>query len=256
MIVSCRSHYFKDLLSQNAFFTGEGREPIKAEDYACCILLPFSEEQIRQYLALTVGATQVEHVLGLFDSIHDLHELATRPYLLSEMVPLVEQLENLKVQGERIWGVTLYDLVVRKWLNRDDGKHHFTEFDKHRLMEALAAELFRSGRAEWDWPRVERWLTEFLYRHPALAAAYANYQGNKKEILLEDLRAATFIVRSEEHFRFAHTSIQEFFLASYLYNSLEEGELGHWKLQPPSRETLDFLGQMLAPALAQPGYRG
>jgi WD domain, G-beta repeat/Pentapeptide repeats (8 copies) len=49
----------------------------------------------------------------------------------------------------------------------------------------------------------------------------------------------------ETEFRFAHTSLQEFFLAGYLHRALVEGGLEDWALPRPSRETLDFLGQLL-----------
>jgi hypothetical protein len=68
-----------------------------------------------------------------------------------------------------------------------------------------------------------------------------------RELLKEDLRTATFLVRQgEAEFRFAHTSLQEFFLAAYLHRALQERCLQDWALPVPSLETLDFLGQLLA----------
>ena len=71
------------------------------------------------------------------------------------------------------------------------------------------------------------------------------------EQLEEDLRTATFLTRGDGEdpslggFRFAHTSLQEFFLADYLLSGAREDRPERWDLPVPSVETLDFLGQML-----------
>jgi hypothetical protein len=48
-----------------------------------------------------------------------------------------------------------------------------------------------------------------------------------------------------DQFTFAHSSLQEFFLACYLRRALEESASTSWALRGVSRETLDFLGQSL-----------
>src|SRR5262249_32487656 len=68
----------------------------------------------------------------------------------------------------------------------------------------------------------------------------------------EDLRTATFLARqdgsdpSKGEFRFAHTSLQEYFLAEYLLMAARVNRLERWSMTPPNVETLDFLGQMLS----------
>ena len=96
-------------------------------------------------------------------------EAHQRPYLLAVMAEMIEELERMKAAGKTVLGVTLYDLIVRKWLNRDDGKHHFSDTHKRLMMEHLAADMWRAGAREWEWKRVENWLAEFLHRHPVLA---------------------------------------------------------------------------------------
>ena len=51
-----------------------------------------------------------------------------------------------------------------------------------------------------------------------------------------------------DRFRFAHSSLQEYFLACYLRRALLQSEFGNWALKGGSRETLDFLGQSTARA--------
>ncbi|MGH8058204.1 MAG: pentapeptide repeat-containing protein, partial [Candidatus Entotheonellia bacterium] len=75
------------------------------------------------------------------------------------------------------------------------------------------------------------------------------YEKAAPELLEEDFRTATFVLRpddSQESFRFAHTSLQEYFLARYLLRALVENEPEKWEMPVPSPETLDFLGQLLA----------
>src|SRR5262249_31621304 len=60
-----------------------------------------------------------------------------------------------------------------------------------------------------------------------------------------DLRNATLLVRpGEEAFRFAHTSVREYFLANALYTAVING-IGEtaWQISPTTPETLEFLLQ-------------
>jgi len=73
-----------------------------------------------------------------------------------------------------------------------------------------------------------------------------------KDKLNEDLRTATFLTRQDDErgstFRFAHTSLQEYFLARYLLDAIQRDDRSRWAMRIPSTETLDFLGQLLAEA--------
>jgi len=251
LLVSCRSHYFSDVWSQNAMLVGEDREGFERNRFPALYLLPFTEEQIRGYLTSLLKAQErVEEAFELIASIHNLHDLAKRPYLLTLISGQLGQLENVRARGEEVNAARLYDLIVRSWLNRDDGKHQLDPVHKRRLMEELAAALWRSDTRQWDVERLEDWFDEYLAGNPAFAAAYAN---KDRTVLKEDLRTATFVLRptteekqEQKYFRFAHTSLQEYFLAAYLTRALVEGQVDRWNLPSVSRETLDFLGQILA----------
>ena len=247
LLLSCRSHYFRDVWSQNAMLTGEDRDGIDRSQYPAFCLLPFDERQIRDYLVSFLGdAKRGGEAFDLIASIHNLRDLAERPYLLSLISSRLGELEALKMRGETVNAARLYDLVVRSWLSRDDGKHQLDAAHKRRLMEALAAALWRSGEKQWEVDRLEDWLDDFLHQSPALAAAYAN---KDRSLLKEDLRTATFVLRpdtEESRFRFAHTSLQEYFLACHLARALKEKADAQWDMPMASLETLDFLGQILA----------
>ena len=226
MILSCRSHYFRDLMSQNAMLVGEDREGLDAKSYPALCLLPFTEEQIRSYLKSCLESRELRQAaFDLIARVHNLPELAQRPYLLSLISAKLEELETLSVRGETINTARLYDLFVGSWLNRDDGKHQLNPVHKRRLMEDLAAAMWREGAKQWDSDRLENWFDDFLAADENRALAGA-YQSKDHDVLKEDLRTATFVLRpdiEEKHFRFAHTSLQEFFLASYLRDACASG---------------------------------
>jgi hypothetical protein len=68
-------------------------------------------------------------------------------------------------------------------------------------------------------------------------------------VLKEDLRTATFVLRPDtesDRFRFAHTSLQEFFMAEFLHEALREGSIEDFPLPMPSNETFEFLGHLIS----------
>jgi len=244
LLISCRSHYFRTASEQSSMLLGEEREDVRSSAYTGLTLLPFDGAQVEEYLQKNVPGLDLDRALALIRSTHNLPELAGRPYTLSLIAEQLEELERRRATGRTVRGVDLYAAMVERWLRRDDGKHVFNATHKQLLMEHLAAALWRSGARQWRHADIEEWLDAFLYENPVLAAAYAN---KDREVLKEDLRTATFIVRpDDESFRFAHTSLQEYFLACYLHRALREGRPERLALTLPSLETLDFLLQLLA----------
>ncbi|HNM45014.1 pentapeptide repeat-containing protein, partial [Plasticicumulans sp.] len=250
LLLSCRSHYFRTLRDEKTFLTAEGRDGIAADDYRALVLLPFTEEQIREYLQHTLPDDDPERVLDLIRSVHNLSEIAERPYTLSLITQHIPKIERWKLEGRRVSGVMLYREMVLEWLERDAGKHHLTPEHKCELMEQFAAELWRTGDKSWSVAQLEQWLIDYLRKRPEIDAHYTT---KDRGLLKEDLRTATFLVREgEDRFRFAHTSLQEYFLACHLQRALLDDQPDAWALPALNRETLDFLGQLLREAgLAQ-----
>ncbi len=249
LVISCRSHYFPTVQSQSSGYLAHDRGDATEKDYLACIMLPWQDEQIRDYLRRFLGEEKSAVALDLIDTIHNLRDLAKRPYLLSLIGPELESLEADRVAGHSINAAALYHKFTERWMARDEGKHLFTPTHKRRLMEQLAADLWRDNAREWPWEQVEEWLDGFLLVHPALADAYREIS---RAVLKQDFRTATLFLRPDgaaDAFRFAHTSLQEYFLAGHLARSLyvRGGRPAEaWDLPMPSLETLDFLGQILA----------
>jgi WD40 repeat protein len=252
LLVTCRTHYFRTFQEQSAHFTLEDRDSVSAESYRALVLLPFGEGQIRTYLKNSLPNRDADHAYAFIKSVHNLPELAERPYTLSLIARQFARLEEWKASARTVTGLTLYRFVVEEWLLRDGGKHQLNPEHKQMLMEYVAAELVRSAERTWSAAKLEQWLMDFLGSNHGIAS---HYEGVKRDLLKEDLRTATFLVRDEtnDQFRFAHSSLQEYFLACYLRRSLEESAFMRWALPGVSQETLDFLGQSLQ---EQPSDRG
>ena len=244
ILLTCRTHFFRTLRDQKTALTAEDRDDINPGDYRSFLLLPFTKEQIRHYLQQSLPGMDVDHVLQTIQAVHNLSEMTERPLTLSLIAKEFTQIEQWKLEGRRVTGVDLYRHMVLSWLERDTGKHQITPDHKQRMMEAFAAELWRSGQRSWTVGRLEDWLAEFLAQQ---ADVGRHYPPAERALLKEDLRTATFLIREgEESFRFAHSSLLEFFLASYLLRALQEDRREDLRFStPPSVETFDFLGQML-----------
>ena len=248
VMMTCRTHYFRTLRDQSTFLTVEGRDGIGAGDCRVFVLLPFTEAQIESYLRQALPDTDTARVLETIGAVHNLKEMAERPYTLGLIAHHFERIERWRMEGRTVTGVDLYREMVRSWLERDAGKHQLTPDHKQDLMEQFAAALWRSGQRSWSVRELEDWLIGFLRDHPLIAD---HYHGINRELLKEDLRTATFLVwegAGDDRFRFAHSSLQEFFLAGFLFRALATGRPEDWALPKASPETLDFLGQMLTVA--------
>lgn len=244
IVISCRSHLFPTLQRQNYTLAGDLRDEVRAKDYLAMIVLPFNEDQIREYLRYHLGDEGVQDAIRLIASIHNLSELAPRPLFLDLIRRQIGRLEELAAHGEPVRGVSLYDHLVAAASARDAGKHTIAAEDKPRFMEALAAAMWRDGAREWPWERVFHWLRAHIYGDPVLWSAYESKLMTR---LAEDFRTATMVLRPDQGdgFRFAHTSLQEYFLARWLHRALVEDRPESWILPMPSDEALDFLGQLL-----------
>ena len=248
MLISCRTHYFRDVAQQVNLFAGHQRDFDSGADlYDAITLLPFTEQQIERFLSTKLGdEIKARRALDTIKSIHNLPELAQRPVLLDRIYGQLEQIEVLAKTGDRINAARLYDLLADEWLARDNAKHTLDIEIKKTLMGRLAGTMWRSGERFWPAGQVEAWLDRALRSDARLNERYAElYRGKAREILYEDLRTSAFVVRSDNKgFRFAHTSIQEYFLAKYLFQTLCDGEADAWEGIDPSPECFDFLAEI------------
>lgn len=241
LLMSCRTHLFRTLTEQVNYFTGQERHRVRGADYVGFRLVPLEIEQIERYLELNVPERQVGDTIEILRSVHNLLDLAQRPYLLGKVVDHFDVIERAKASGKSFNAASLYGVIVGNWLDRDEGKHILDPQHKRLLMEDLAAQMARTGESSWAVTDVEQWLAEFI-ADPAVAV---HYEHAARRLLQQDFRTATFVVNEgDDRFRFGHTSIREYFLACYLLRRLLESDFDTWEFSLSS-ETLDFVAQLL-----------
>jgi nucleoside phosphorylase/uncharacterized protein YjbI with pentapeptide repeats len=249
VLLSCRTQFFRNLAEQNNHLTGEHRGAQRATQYRAVVLAPFDDTQILAYLNALFPQADTAALLGQIESVHNLRELAGRPFTLKLVAQFLPRIERWRAQGRPVTGVTLYREVAQEWLIRDKEKQSFQPEDKMQLAGDLAAELWRGQQRGLRAHQLEGWLSRWLATQPP----HASFLEKPRELLHEDLRNSTFLRRidgeaaTDSRFEFAHTSLQEFFLADYLFRALDAAaaDRNAWALPQVSDETLDFLGQML-----------
>jgi WD40 repeat protein len=249
IIVSCRSHYFRDVEAQHSFFTARGRSNVVNDDYRCLTLLPWGSDLIENYLATRLGSAEATQLMRLITTTYNLEELASKPVLLSMMAENLQALLRTREAGQSIVASTLYSQTVASWISRDDGKHRLNPAHKPLLMGALAAAMWNVELESWAADRLDQWLvrtlTELFPEH---------YYAKDMQGVQNDLRTATFIVRPDDRqFNFAHKSYSEYFLARFMIDGLDQVADGFWTLEQLRRhlpsirlnqESKDFLKEM------------
>ena len=251
LVLSCRTQYFKTLAKQQLFFLGEDGENRNADSYRAMTLLPLGDDQIRRYLTTALPGSDIAHIMDLVASVHNLPELAARPYTLRLIAEHIPQIERTRANGKPVFGVTLYTTMVERWLERDEGKHFIDPEHKSAFMAELAAWLWREKKTAAPAKDVETIFRRWIRDDEDLSDIYpSTLTKSDKDKLAEDLRTATFLARQDDErgstFGFAHTSLQEYFLARYLLDAIQRDDRSRWAMRIPTTETLDFLGQLLA----------
>ena len=246
LLLSCRTQYFRNIKEEFAFFDGQGRERLRGEDYIVFTLLPFDEDQIREYLARNIPGSDSDQLFEMIRSVHDLRALAAQPVMLDMIREVLLSVENDLSRGARIRSVDLYERFVGQWLTRDDGKHSLIPEHKILLMAHLAWQVWRSGSRTWSARWMEKWMLQFLHLHQEMEL---DYERRMPDQWKQDFRTATFLSRRGDDFSFTHSSLLEFFLAKRLCDCLFEEEedqaLEVWNITKPSDETFGFLAELI-----------
>ena len=247
VLISCRTPYFRTLRDQQNHFTGYERRNPGPREFRAVTLLPLTHKQILGYLHTAVPGQDPERLVDMLRSVHNLTELAQRPFTLALIADSIPQLEAARAAGRPVFGVSLYRSMAATWLDRDEGKHHIRPDDKLLLSEHLAAHLWRNRVTTLPATDLENWFHQWGRDTPAVIARYT---AMPIEQLEEDLRTATFLARVDggaaPGFRFAHTSLLEFFLAEFLLRAVIADAPDRWIGPTPSDETFGFLAQSMA----------
>ena len=246
LLLSCRTQYFRTMNDEAFFVFGEEGERAHGKDYMVLTLLPFNEDQIREYLRRNVPDSDPDQILEMIRSVHDLRALAAQPVMLDMIRQILPTIEDDLLAGRRVRSVDLYERFVDQWLRRDERKHRLIPEHKIQLMMHLAWQVWRSGSRTWSARWMETWMIQFLHTHPEMELDYKERMPDQWK---QDFRTATFLARQGDDFAFAHSSLLEYFFARKLADSLvadsEDEALATWDITRPNDETYAFLAELI-----------
>ena len=236
ILFSCRTHYFRTIQEQFSMLSGQDRERTQNKDFMSLELLPFTWEQIEDYCKK--NGINFAIFKNVVTTIHNLEEVSQRPYSLKLITLQIRELEEAIKEGREVNSADIYLGIIESSLNRDSGKHTLSKVHKPIIMQELSAYMWSEGLRSLEYPKLDEWFDKWLFDNKYIESCYIN---ESREKLKTDLRGATFMVRPNANvFRFSHTSLQEFFLAQYLFKALENKEFDKFEMNIPSIETIEF----------------
>ena len=258
VLVSMRTQFYSTLLEQKSSLTGFERANQTAALFKVVTLLPFTREQIEEYLSHVLNPNECAKIMSVVKESPKFEEVLSRPYLLR----LSTELKDLRSAGKDLRMVSVYEQMVNLWILQDEGRHIIDPLEKPSVMAYVAWKLWRSGKYEWTILKYQQWMREWIAIHDP-----ERYQNIDVNLLNQDLQAVTFLSRDDMEkddnsvFRFAHTSFLEYFVARYLRDALVADDSSGWDfrvdppptpedddqriIRPPDHEIWTFLGQLL-----------
>ena len=248
LMLSCRTHFFRDTEAETAALTGNYRHLLSNKSggslWSRLYLTPFTLNQIKSWLEKNIGPEEGEMAFETMKDIHDLPGMAERPILLRLISDILPSLATHHQQGGRINTATIYELVFRRVIERDQPvkRLRMSLAEKQHVISSLAENLWRREDKSLSVDRLDDWFAE-------QGRMFTAYKGDiwvqEREQLLTELYNANLLVRDgEKYFRFAHSSFYEYFLARSLWTSLVEGRFDDKPLPSISQETVTFFHEL------------
>ena len=248
LMLSCRTHFFRDTEAETAALTGNYRHLLsdqsRASLWSRLYLAPFTLNQIKSWLKKNIGPKEGAMAFETMKEIHDLPGMAKRPILLRLISDILPSLATQHQQGGKINTATIYELVFRRVIERDQPvkKLKMSLAEKQYVLSGLAENLWRRESKSLSVDRLDDWFTE-------QGRMFTAYKGDiwvqEREQLLTELYNANLLVREgEKHFRFAHSSFYEYFLARSLWTGLLRSQFDDKPLPSISKETVAFFHEL------------
>lgn len=170
--------------------------------------------------------TVIEGTYGLLD-------LVRRPFVLNMVLEILPALRG----RTRATLAALYEEYTRRWIEEVGGTRPRAvgPADRKRLMQRLAWDMFERDTLEVLPQDVTALVAaENLVRLPGF-----------QEAVEADLTTQTYLLRDARgHYRFAHKSFLEYFVADHVVTELAEGRFGVLATRTLSPEIVAFLADM------------
>ncbi len=226
VIVTCRTHFFRDRPEVLRQFVGDAAEVSPAAGATRLydliterpgtrigFLREFGKPQIEAFLQRAVPPPADWSVLA--EQIRDTHgvgELARTPFLLDLVVRTLPEMAS--GSGD-VQLADLYEAYARRWFERDLRKLRKAHALKNDLVEFLAISIWGEPDARLHYGRLYERAIVFFEDHGVTP------QGADREAIDHEVRTALFLNRSPDgYYRFRHRSFLEFFVARRLRRAL------------------------------------
>ncbi|WP_437290536.1 pentapeptide repeat-containing protein [Sorangium sp. So ce406] len=210
------------------------------------IIQPFTDEQVRDLVRQIRGEGGAGAALERIAGIYDLKDLVQRPLLLGMVLATLDDL----APGAQVGRADLYEAYLKRWLDntRKEDPECFTDEQKKEFAEALAEQLWRSGKPTCTWQELQSSVRARLF--PLLP------EGMPPGAAFLEIQGGAFFVRDgHEGYRFAHKSFLEYFLARALVATLPERPEEALRTRPITQEVAAFVGEILRNA-GEPKHAG
>jgi WD40 repeat protein/type II secretory pathway predicted ATPase ExeA len=220
VLLTCRTeHFLRTADVESAML----RRLTAAEGARVMHLQPFTADQARQFLQRRLGDAGAARFERL-GRIPDLMELARTPRMLEMLAGLDEaDLDNAERRGSRVTAAGLYQVVVERWLRREQQRREVPGASATVGWVATRQAVTNLAVLAWTRGTEELGLDDLRAVVRDLGSA-----GHSEEELIHTLGSGTLLVRDEaERFRFAHRSILEFLVAEQCAQRLLAGEEPH-----------------------------
>jgi len=234
VLLTTRPEYFLTLY--------EEQQALRA--YPCLYLQPFDDKQIDLYLQRRVPYLEGEikrdwiYYRQQINNIHDLSDLIHRPVLL-EMI--TKTLPVLVAKGQTVNRPNLYQYYLDLELDRQiiEQERHLLINRKKRfeIMEQIAVEMYKTSRTELTGDQISELSKGLLNRE----------QQEEMDGSLREIVTCSFLIRTDQGYRFSHQTFQEYLVARRLARYIAHNELsnfqklGNFQSKPISPTTREFL---------------
>ncbi|XYI01494.1 eIF2A-related protein [Sorangium sp. So ce1128] len=237
VIVTSRDNYFSSEAHLNTTTESALSQALGASaGIRRFVIQPFTDEQVRHLVQQIRGEEGAASALARIAGIYDLKDLVHRPLLLGMVLATLDDLSS----GAKVGRADLYEVYLKRWLDntRKDDPECFTDEQKKEFAEALAEQLWRSGKPTCTWQELQSSVRARLF--------HLLPEGMPPDAAFLEIQGGAFFVREgEEMYRFAHKSFLEYFLARALVATLPERPFEALLTKPITDEVAAFVGETL-----------
>jgi uncharacterized protein YjbI with pentapeptide repeats len=207
VIVTCRTHYFYSGSEERGILTPDRKEVVLEHlpKFDILHLRLFDRSKIVEYLSRRFNSSKSDEMASFVNSTYDLHELCSRPVLLSLVCDSDELLHDLPGP---LSSVVLYEAYINAWLQRElrEGRLVIDPESVKELFEDLAQYMVMNDTLILEAEQLRKMLAEFLDRRGVSI--------ERRNEVERQLVTSAFVKRSlSDSWEFAHRSFQEFFYA-------------------------------------------